>query len=371
MTMRTGRLAGNLRLAAGLATFAVVALAGILATDAFAQESEPGDWFNRGSADAFAVVLAVAMIAGALVTFGLELRQTGRLDSIAGQFTTRTFVLMPVAIALNAVLGATLATTLRLPLYLDSIGTVLVAVLCGPVAGALTGGLSNVLRSTLIPPPFADPAAGAFAVVSVTIGLTAGSFARLGWFRPRPARSSRQLITAGVSSAVVLAVMGWYGYTRFYADDLELFGAGAEPLFVGLGLGALALVAVALGGYLYLLAARRDAAVAWVVVAGVIVGAIAALVASPIAANVFGGVTGSGVDFLVAAFRQAGADIGAATLQQSLLVDPIDKMLSSLIVYLVVAALALRTVASFPQGERLVPAFGGWDGQPGPGRDGG
>ena len=352
---RAGLSARALRIAAGVGTFVVVAGAGVLATDAFASGAAAGEPFNRASADAFAVVLAVAMTAGASVTFGLEYRQTGRLASIESQFSTRTFVLMPVAIALNAVLGATLATALKLPIYFDSIGTILVAVLCGPVAGAVTGGLANVLRSYVIPPPFGDPAAAAFAIVSVAIGLLAGMFARVGWFRPRPERSTPELVLSGAISLAVLAGMGWYGYTRFYSEEIVLFAPGADALLVALGVLVLGLVAAAAVGYLYLLLARRDAALAWVTVAGVTIGALAALIASPIAANVFGGVTGSGVDFIVTAFRQAGADIGAATLQQSLLVDPIDKMLSSLVVYLVITSLAVRTLASFPQGQWLVP----------------
>ena len=58
---------------------------------------------------------------------------------IAGQFTTRVIVLIPVAIAINIVLGYTVQTVLKLPIYLDSIGTILVGVLAGPLAGALTG----------------------------------------------------------------------------------------------------------------------------------------------------------------------------------------------------------------------------------------
>ena len=46
---------------------------------------------------------------------------------------------MPVAIAINIVLGYTVQTVLKLPIYLDSIGTILVGVLAGPLAGALTG----------------------------------------------------------------------------------------------------------------------------------------------------------------------------------------------------------------------------------------
>ena len=46
---------------------------------------------------------------------------------------------MPVAIAINIVLGYTVQNVLKLPIYLDSIGTILVGVLAGPLAGALTG----------------------------------------------------------------------------------------------------------------------------------------------------------------------------------------------------------------------------------------
>ena len=57
---------------------------------------------------------------------------------LSRQFSTRVIVLMPVAIAINIVLGYTVQTVLKLPIYLDSIGTILVGVLAGPIAGALT-----------------------------------------------------------------------------------------------------------------------------------------------------------------------------------------------------------------------------------------
>ena len=96
---------------------------------------------------------------------------------------------------------------------------------------------------------------------------------------------------------------------------------------------------------------RRDLAAAYVVVAGLGTGIIAALVSAPISANVFSGVTGGGTDFLVAALRQAGADIGAATLGQGLISDPIDKITTFFVVYLILSAMARRTKARFPQGD--------------------
>jgi energy-coupling factor transport system substrate-specific component len=65
-------------------------------------------------------------------------------------------------------------------------------------------------------------------------------------------------------------------------------------------------------------------------------------------------VTASGTDFLVAAFRQAGADLQAATLGQGLISDPIDKVITFVVVYVLVGAMARRMRARFPQGERLV-----------------
>jgi energy-coupling factor transport system substrate-specific component len=113
-------------------------------------------------------------------------------------------------------------------------------------------------------------------------------------------------------------------------------------------------VAATVVGLLVLLFVRRDLTAAYVVVAGLITGVVAALISAPISANLFGGVTGAGTDFLVAAFRQAGADIGAATLGQGLISDPVDKITTFFVVYLVLSAMATRTKARFPQGEQLI-----------------
>ena len=63
----------------------------------------------------------------------------------------------------------------------------------------------------------------------------------------------------------------------------------------------------------------------------------------------------------MAAFRQAGSDIQAATFQQGLLSDPIDKLITFFTVYLILNAMARRTKARFPQGERLVEGGDGDD----------
>jgi energy-coupling factor transport system substrate-specific component len=199
------------------------------------------------------IAMAGYLIGAALIIWG-----------VARQFTTSTYALIPIAIAINIVIGE-LVTVLKLPLYLDSIGTVLVGVLVGPWAGAATGGITNIIWGLFrgIPLPF--------AVVAIVIGLLAGGFARLGWFR------------------------------RFYLPPI----------------------------------------------AGAITGVVAAILSAPLSAFIFGGVTGSGMDAVVAGFRAAGGSILAATTRQGLAADPLDKLISFTIVYLIIVALPARTRTRF------------------------
>jgi len=88
----------------------------------------------------------------------------------------------------------------------------------------------------------------------------------------------------------------------------------------------------------------------------VITGLIAAAVSAPIAAYVFGGVTGSGTDVIVAALLQGGADVLQASLGQGFFSDPIDKTITSFVVFIILAGLSPRIIARFPNGERLVRA---------------
>jgi hypothetical protein len=223
------------------------------------------------------------------------------------------------------------------------------------VAGALTGFVSNILWTYVIPPPFQNGPAAAFGIVAVVIGVMAGLIGRAGWLRPRPNRSSGELAIGGLVALVIVAGLAIYAYTRFYGETFEFFNPdNTNVVFTILGwlIGAIFVAFVV--GFLGLLFVRRDLTVAYVTVAGVVTGLVAALISAPISANVFGGVTGGGTDFLVAAFRQAGADIQAATFQQGLLSDPVDKLVTFFVVYLILAAMARRTKARFPQGEHLL-----------------
>ena len=347
--------------AAGTAAVVV----GLAALGTFDAQPDPNG-IPSGS-NAFMLVLALGVVAGFAGYAAVEWAQTRRLDSIARQFDTRTVVLIPLAIAMNIVLGQTVGTALKLPVYLDSIGTILVGVLAGPIAGAATGLLSNLAWTFLLAgTPFGSPYAWPFAIVAIEIGLVAGLFGYAGVFRSRPNTPPVRL-AAGV--AVALTVLGglvWFGVLPFYAGLCEPGGTGAQacfqlfaagdvdPVFLVLGVGAAALLAFGLASLVVRLARDRDLGVAYVLVAGVACGVISAFIAAPIAALVFGGVTGSGTDLLVAAFQFAGSDLQTAVLQQSLISDSIDKTASFLVVFAILGAVSRRVTARFPQGERAL-----------------
>lgn len=335
-----------LRWIAALIAFIVVAYLGI---------GVFGDFSGEGAGNTWALVAAIGLVVAFVVYAIVEYLQTGGIASISSQFDTRTIVLMPIAIAINIILGAAVANALKIPIYLDSIGTILVGALAGPIPGALTGFLANLLWQYVIPPPFQGAVAAPFAIVAAVIGLIAGLLGRAGWLRPRPDRSVGQLAVGGVIAFALVALMAAYAYSRFYADGFQFFNAdNSDPIFAILGWLVLLIFVVFIVGFLALLFVRRDLTVAYVVVGGILTGVVAALISAPISANLFGGVTGSGTDFLVAAFRQGGSDVATATFQQGLLSDPVDKLVTFFVVYLILSAMARRTKARFPQGERLL-----------------
>ena len=353
-----------IRVLGAAVAFLVVTAIGIVLAGGIQQtgEQDPVTFAYHEVADVLALILAVSMLVAIATYLAIEWSQTRQLASLSGQFTTRTFVLIPIAIALNIILGQTVVAAIKLPIYLDSIGTILVGVLAGPLAGAVTGLLANLLWAYVIPPPFQYPPAAAFAVVAAIIGLLAGGFARAGFLRPRPNQPMNRLVIAGVATAALIAGLAYLaslGYTTVLGGSPTVTPGPNNPvfdstLFIVLGWLAVVLVAGTVVGLFVLLFVRRDLSAAYVVACGAATGIVAALVSAPIAAGVFGGVTGSGTDFLVAAFRQAGLDVGAATLGQGLISDPIDKITTFFVVYLIVSSMARRMKARFPQGERLV-----------------
>jgi hypothetical protein len=274
-----------------------------------------------------------------------------------GRFDTRTVVLIPIAIAINIVLGQTVSAVLKVPIYLDSVGTILVAALAGPIPGLVTGVLANLVWTYVLPPPFHSDFAAPFAVVAAWIGLWAGIAAQLGFFRSRPNSSWPKVALAALVVIVVLGGIGYYGFLPFYTDgNFTFFGdtTDASPFFVAIGYVIAIGFIAAIVAMIALLVVRRDVGLGYVAIAGLVCGIVSALISAPISAIAFGGVTGSGTDLLVAAFQQAGADLETAVLQQGLLSDPIDKTIEFLIVFVILQALSRRFIARFPQGEKAI-----------------
>jgi uncharacterized membrane protein YidH (DUF202 family) len=356
-----------LRVLVGSAAAAGALVIGLLATGTF--DATPDE---NGIAAGARTVAALGLIAVAIgvITYGIvEWLQTRRLESIRRQFGTRTIVLMPLAIAMNIVLGQTVAYALRLPIYFDSVGTILVGVLAGPIAGAATGALSNLAWTFLLAgTPFGSPYAWPFAVVAAEIGFVAGLVGSSGLLRARPETPVAKLVAAVGAALVVLGGIAVLVVLPFYRQLCATpDGAGsalcapsfsptgdAVPMGVVLGIFALALAGLAVVGFLLRLAMDRDLGAIAALVTGVTCGVISALIAAPIATIVFGGVSGAGTDILVFAFLQAGSDLQTAVVQQSLLSDSIDKALTYVLVFVLLGATSRRIVTRFPQGDRLV-----------------
>ena len=249
--------------------------------------------------------------------------------------------LIPLAIAIN-IAGGQLVKTLRLPIYLDSIGTVLTGALLGPWIGLITGVLSNGIW-TLIG---LDQFAWSFALVAGVIGLLAGFAGRLGVFqRPSP-RWLSAIIGAVFLFALTLFVMFFINATTD-ADGNTVLPVASDLIVQNPIVFIVAILVGLAAGYFVL----QNAGYAGL--AGLITGVVAAIVSAPIAAYLFGGVTGSGTDALVAAFRASGANILASAFAQGTVSDPFDKMTSFMVVYLIIQSLPRRLLQRFPNAQAM------------------
>ena len=96
---------------------------------------------------------------------------------ITAQFSTKSLVLIPIAVGINLI-GGTLSSTLKLPLFLDMIGTTVIACLSGPWVAALCGLLTNVFLALV-----ANPVYLPYALSSVLCGLVIGYMVKPGLFK--------------------------------------------------------------------------------------------------------------------------------------------------------------------------------------------
>lgn len=138
----------------------------VIATYFYLVIAQPVELKENPTSSAGLIAMAGYLIGAVLIAMGAIHR-----------LSTNTIAMIPVAIALNIVVGQ-IVSVIQLPLYLDSTGTVLVSVLAGPAAGVVTGILTNVIWGlTLTPIPLP------FAIVQIVIAVLAGYAARLGMFR--------------------------------------------------------------------------------------------------------------------------------------------------------------------------------------------
>ena len=166
--------------------------------------TRPGDWESVGGSWQ-AVVTLLGYLGGAVLL----------LCATVPRLPVRTVSVIPVAIALNIVVGQIVGTMTPLPLYLDSLGTALVAALGGPVAGLATGALSSVVWGVF------KPSGPPFAAGSAVTGLLIGWAVRRGVLRKI------------VLTAVVGALIGVV--TAMIAAPVAAFVYGGTS---GLGTGA-------------------------------------------------------------------------------------------------------------------------------------
>lgn len=192
--------------------------------------------------------------------------------------------------------------------------------------------------------------------------------------RPGDPRIGSWLAAAtGIATfALVLAVIRLlFGPTGYFStvDGSDPDAEGPlTPLLGGADLTSLAIpdpagllggaVIAAIVGYLAWAWARRgdNARLFPVWVGGLTTGLLAAALSAPISAAVFGGVTGSGTDALVALYRTLGLNVFQSAFAQGLTSDPLDKTASYTIVYLILVALPITVRTMFSRGEAAVTA---------------
>lgn len=187
-------------------------------------------------------------------------------------------------------------------------------------------------------------------------------------FRPNDPRIPRYLTlaTAGAAAVIVFALLRLVfapasagGYlartdgsdpTAWHDVDLSRF-AMPDPL----GLVVVVAVALVAAAGAWIWASKGDRArlfPAWI--GGLTTGLVAATISAVIAAGAFGGVTGSGVDALVALYRSLGFSVFGSAFAQGLTSDPLDKTLSYTLVFAILSALPITVRSMFSHGDTTI-----------------
>jgi energy-coupling factor transport system substrate-specific component len=92
------------------------------------------------------------------------------------------------------------------------------------------------------------------------------------------------------------------------------------------------------------------------IISGVLISLALSVVAIPIRVYMFGGVTGSGADFITAYLLATGRDLFSSVLVTVITSNLLDKIVTALIAWGIVKGLPRRTVARFPRSEHVIGA---------------
>jgi energy-coupling factor transport system substrate-specific component len=92
-----------------------------------------------------------------------------------------------------------------------------------------------------------------------------------------------------------------------------------------------------------------------VVISGVIIAVIAAVASAPITIGVSGGVSASGITFVVAYMEATGKNLLESVLGASLLFEPLDKVITCLVAWTIVKSLSARYISRFPRAYNILP----------------
>lgn len=91
-----------------------------------------------------------------------------------------------------------------------------------------------------------------------------------------------------------------------------------------------------------------------VVIAGVLIAIGASIIAVPIRVFMFGGVTGSGIDFITAYLLATGKDLFGSVIITVLSSNLPDKIVTALVVWGIIRALPQRFTIRFPHAEKVI-----------------
>ncbi len=277
----------------------------------------------------------------------------------AASSDTRVITLIPIAIAINIVLGETVQQVLKLPIYLDSIGTILVGVLAGPIPAPRHRRLDEPRLDLRPAGAVPQRLRGPFAITAAWIGFFAGVVAQLRllpqpterlWGRLRDRRRRRRHPRARRDRLLRVHPYNTDGTSLLQTRTATRMRSSRSSATI-IGLPSSAIV---VGSSSCWPAPRSRRGRTWPI-AGLICGIVAAFISAPIAAIVFGGVTGSGDGPPrggVPAGRRRPLPRRSSSRASSS--DPIDKTIDLLRRLRPAPALSRRFVARFPQGEKAV-----------------